>query len=140
MALHPAACGPVLPGIVAHQQQGVDVVPGIFPPVLVEHPGIPGQAHGGKAVVLGDDDITGVHPVHQREVHAVGPFVKNQGFRPGAVKFVGCITKDHAGAPEFRPKPEGNVHHGTAVGINEYFHIIHPGLSIAQESEIANRK
>jgi hypothetical protein len=118
---HPVSCGPVLSGVVADQQKGIDIVQGILPAVLVQDPGFPCQTHGSQAVVLGNHDITGKHPVYQGIVYAVSAFVKNQGFCPVPVKFVGGIAQNQTGECPLFTQPDGNVHHGTAVGINEKF-------------------
>ena len=89
---HPSAGGAELPGIVAHQKKGIDVIPGVFPAILVHRPGVPCKAHGGQTVILGDDDVAGIDSVYQRKIHTVGTFVKDQGLNTGADKFVGGIA------------------------------------------------
>ena len=97
LALHPFAGGPEFSGIVAHQQQGIDVVRGVFPAVLVQDPGLFGQAHGSQSVILGNGDVPGFHPVHQGIVHTVGALVKGQCFGTFAGKTVGGIAQQQAG-------------------------------------------
>ena len=106
----------------ADKQQGFDIVTGIFPAVLVQDPCIPGQAHGGQAVILSDDDIPGADPVYQGKIHTVGSLVENHRFRASAVEFMGGIAQDQTGNSQLGSQPDGNVHHGTAVSINENFH------------------
>lgn len=59
-------------------QQTVNVLGRVLQPVLVEHSGPPSQAHTGKPIVLGDDNISRLHPVDQGKVHAVGALIKDQ--------------------------------------------------------------
>lgn len=96
-SLHSSTGSTVLPGVMPKQQSSTDIVCGIFPSVLMEYPGGPGQTHGCKAVVLGDHDISGCHPVDQGIVHTVSAFVTNQCFGPVTVKFVRGVTEDQAG-------------------------------------------
>ena len=74
----PAACGPVFPGLMAHKQQSIDIVMGIFPSILMKDAALLGQAHGCEAIILGDDKIAILNPVYQCIVHTVSPFVKDQ--------------------------------------------------------------
>ena len=59
-------------------QQTVNVPGRVRKAVLVEHSGPPGQADTGKPIVLGDDNISRLHPVDQGKVHAVSALVKDQ--------------------------------------------------------------
>ena len=127
-ALHSSAGGSVLSGVMAHKKKGVDIIQGVFPAVLVQYPGIPGKTHGSKTVILGNDQISGCNPVHQSVVHTVGTLVKYQGLCSGAAEHMGGITKDQAGNAVLSPEPKDDIHHRTAVGINENFRIHHlPG-------------
>ena len=123
LTFHPTTGSPVFPGIVANEEQGIDIVRGVFPSVLVQYPCLPGQAHGSQAVILGYHNVPRCNPVYQGEVNAVCPFVKDQGFGAGEVEFVGGIAQNQAGYLESGPKPKGNVHHRTAVGIDQDFHV-----------------
>ena len=74
-------------------QQAVNVLGRVLQPVLVEHSGPPGQAHTGKPIVLGDDNISRLHPVDQGKVHAVGALVKDQRLGTLPLDAMGCIAK-----------------------------------------------
>ena len=121
----PSAGCPVFSGFMADKEQGIDVVTGIFPAILMENPAAPGQTHGGQTVVLGDHQIISANPVGDGVVHTVSTFVKDQGIGAVPVKFMGGVAKDQAGDMKFLAQADGDVCHGTAVGIDEYSHIRH---------------
>src|SRR5699024_9738722 len=75
-------------------QQAVDILRRILHSVLVEHSSPPGQAHTCKPIVLGDDNISRLHPVDQGKVHAVNSLVKDQRFSTLPLDAVGCIAQD----------------------------------------------
>ena len=85
----PSAGGPVFSGFVADKEQGINIVAGIFPAILMENPATPGQTHGCKAVVLGDHQIVFAYPVGNGVVHTVSAFVKDQCLGTVTVKFMG---------------------------------------------------
>ena len=123
-ALHPSTGSAMLSGSVAQKQQAVNVIRGIFPTVLMKHPGTSGKAHGSQSVILCDDKITGDYAVYQGVVNAVRPFVKHQGLGTFPVKFMGGIAEQEAGNLKSAAGGKGDVYHGTAVGIDQHFHII----------------
>ncbi|MPM62237.1 hypothetical protein SDC9_109103 [bioreactor metagenome] len=102
----------------AGKQQGVNIVPGVFQPVLIEHKGAFGQAHGGQAIILGNDKIAGRNTVDQRKVHAVRPLGKGQGNRPLLFKNMGGVAQNQAIDVMLFCHTHRDVHHRTAVGIN----------------------
>lgn len=59
-------------------QQTVDALGRVLQTVLVEHPSLPGQAHTGKTVILGDDNISRLRPVDHGKVHTVGTLIKKR--------------------------------------------------------------
>ena len=71
--------GPVFPGFMALEQETVYIVLRILPSVLMQHSRFAGQAHGGEAGILGDDNIFGAYPVHKGKIGTVGPFVNDKG-------------------------------------------------------------
>lgn len=73
-------------------QQTVNVLGRVLQPVLVEHSGPAGQAHGSEAVVLGNDDISRYDPIDQGKVHAVGALVKDQRLGALPLDAVGRIA------------------------------------------------
>ena len=120
-AFHPSAGGPEFPGIVPDKEKGVNVVQGVFPSILVQYPGTAGKAHGGQAIILGDNDIAGGDPVDQGIIHTVCAFVKDKGLGALAVKFVGGIAEQKTGELVSGTEPDGDIHHRTAVGIDQNF-------------------
>ena len=96
-AFYPAAAAAVLSGFVSLKQQRLDVILGVPPAILMQYAGTLGQTHGCQPIILGDDDITGLHPVCKSKVHAVRAFVKNEGLRPVPIHGVGGIAKQKAG-------------------------------------------
>ena len=100
-------------------QQAIDILSRVLQTVLVEHSGPPGQAHGGEAIVLGDDNISRCDPVDQCKVHAVGALVKDQCFGTLPCDAVGCIAQNfyrHTVRPAVSHR---QVHHRAAVCINQ---------------------
>lgn len=93
-AFQPAAAAADFLGGVPRQQQRVDVVARVLHPVLTERHGALCQAHGGKAVVLGDHRITGVQEFHQPKVHAVRPLGEGPRTRARAFEYMGGVTED----------------------------------------------
>ncbi len=84
-------------------QQTVNVLSRVRKTVLVEHPGPPGQADTGEPIVLGDDNISWLHPVDQGKIHAVSALVKDQ--RLGTL-LLGAMGLYHKG---FVPACRGSV-------------------------------
>ena len=120
--------GPMFPGFMPCQQQGIDVVVGIFPAVLMQHLRTPGKAHGCQPIILCDHDVPGADPAHNGKIHAVRAFIEDQSLRPIPIKFVGGVAQQHTADPKLPAKPNGDVHHGTAVGIDQNFQFITPFL------------
>ena len=85
-----AGC-PVLPGCVALKKQGIYIISGILPAVLVKHESVLGKAHGGKTIVLGDNDIPGANAIGQKKVHAVCALVTDYGLRPILMDFARSV-------------------------------------------------
>ena len=84
-------------------QQAGDVLGRVLQSVLVEHSGPPGQAHTGKTIVLGDDNISRCDPIDQGKIHAVSSLVKDQ--RLGTL-LLGAMGLYHKG---FVPACRGSV-------------------------------
>ena len=59
-------------------EQPFNVVRRVFQTVLIEDTRTAGQAHGGEAVVLRDDDVPGAHVVDEGEIDAVRALVEDQ--------------------------------------------------------------
>ena len=55
---------PVSLGGMALEEKRLDIVLRVGPAVLVQNICFSGKTHGGKAVILGNDDISGTDPVH----------------------------------------------------------------------------
>ena len=91
-AFEAAAGCPMLSGSMPLKQQGIDVVGGVKPAVLVHYCCLASQAHRGKTVVLGNNDIPGGYPVDQGKVYTISALVENQGFCAFPVKGVGGVT------------------------------------------------
>lgn len=82
----------MLPGFVADKEQGIDVVPGVFPAILMEDSALLHQTHGCQTIILGDDHITRLDAVYQGIVHTVGSLVKYKRLRPIPLKNVGSVA------------------------------------------------
>ena len=100
-------------------QQTVNVPGRVLQPVLVEHPGPPGQAHTGKPIVLGDDNIPRLHPVDQGKVHAVSSLVKDQRLSTLPFDAMGRITEDSHRHTMDPANSHRQVHHRAAVCVNQ---------------------
>lgn len=109
-----------------YQKKKINVIRGVFPTILMHYPATPGQAHGRKPIILGDNQIAPAHPVDQCVVDTVCTFVKYQGIGALPVKFMGGITQKGTGNLIFFAQPDGNVYDGTAVGIDENIDRNHP--------------
>jgi len=121
LPLNPVSGGALLPRFVANQKQGINVVTGVFPAVLMDHPAAPGKTHGCQSIVLGDNQISGICSADQRIIHTVRAFIKNQSHRTVPMKFVGGIAKQNTGDIQRFAQSDGNIRNRTAVGIDEYF-------------------
>ena len=75
------------------KEQSIDVVCGIFPPILMEHRSTPCQTQGGKAVVLSNDKISGLRPIRKSKIYAVGTFVEHKGLCSIPVELMCRIAK-----------------------------------------------
>lgn len=91
-AFEPATGCPVFPGRMAYKEQCINVVPGVFPAILMEDTALLRQTHGCQSIILGDDRISRLHPVYQGIVHAVGSLVKYKGLRPIPLKDMGGVA------------------------------------------------
>ena len=100
-------------------QQTVNVPGRVLQPVLVEHSGLPGQAHTGKPIVLGDDNISRLHPVDQGKVHAVSSLVKDQRLSILPLDAMGRITEDSHRYAMDPANSHRQVHHRAAVCVNQ---------------------
>ena len=100
-------------------QQTVNVLGRVLQTVLVEHPGPSGQAHAGKPIVLGDDNITRLHPVDQGKVHAVNSLVKDQRFSTLPLDAMGRVTEDFHWYAIDPANSHRQVHHRAAVCVNQ---------------------
>lgn len=116
--LHTVAGSPVLPGLMAEEQQGVYVVGGVFPAVLMQHPAAFGKTHGSKSVILRDGQIAIFHSVDQCIINAVSALVEYKGMGTLPVEFVGRIAEQTTGDMKFSENPECYVCHRAAVGID----------------------
>jgi len=52
--------------------------------------------HGGEAIILRNDDISGLHHIYERKIHAVISFGYSDRFRSGSLKNVRGIAQDYA--------------------------------------------
>ena len=129
-SFEPSACGPMLPGFMANQQEGINVIASIFPAVLMQDPASLGQTHGSKTVVLGDDKIALVHPADQCKVHTVCALVKNQGLDMILVELMGRITKNCTWDPVLLAQAYGDFRDGTSICVDQHSHAESPLLHI----------
>ena len=120
-AFGPSAGGAECPGLMALEQKSIDIVLGVFPTVLMQYPGFPGQAHGGKAVVLGDDDIPGGCPVHKGKIGAVGTFVNDKGGGSLPLHAVGSVADQKTLCACASAQGNRNVCYWAGISINENF-------------------
>ena len=88
----------------------------------MENCSTPCQAQGSKAVVLSNDKISGLRPIRKSKIHAVSTFVEHKGLCSIPVELMGCIAKQQAGDSKFPAKPNCNIHHRTAVRIDQNRH------------------
>ena len=121
-ALETVSCCPKFSGFVTDQQEGIDIVQGVFPAILVQYMSPLGKAHGCQPVVLCDDNIALGYPVGDGEIHAVRAFIKDESLGMGTVKFMGGVTEKKTGDMIYGCQTDGDVHNGTAVSINKNFH------------------
>ena len=61
-------------------------------PFWVQHTGAARQAHTCQAIILRNDKVAGMYAVHQREIYAVGTFVKGQCLCAVTLDLVGSIA------------------------------------------------
>jgi hypothetical protein len=118
--------GPMFPGFMPSQQQGIDVVLGVFPAVLMQYLRTSRKAHGCQPIILCDHDVPGANPAHNGKIYAVCTLVEDQSLRPIPVKLVGGVAQQQTLYLVLPAQPGGDVHHGTAVGIDQNFQFITP--------------
>ena len=80
----------------------------------------PGKAHGGKTIILGNNQIAPGGTVDKCEIDTVRPFVENQGLCVGVLKLMCGIAQDQTGDKMHPANSHSNIHYGTAIGINQY--------------------
>lgn len=80
----------------AAEKPTIHIVGSILKAVLVPYPGMAGQAHAGKAVIPGNDQIARLLPVDLRKIHTVGALFKNQGNGAAPLQPVGSVAKQKA--------------------------------------------
>ena len=86
----------VFSGFMTLKKQCVDIPWGVFPAVLVDGSAAFGKAHGSKSVVLGDDDVPGLHPVCDGKIGTVGTFVHDHGFCAVLLDAMGGVADENA--------------------------------------------
>ena len=109
-------------GCMALQEQRVNVVRRILHPVLIQHYGVASQAHGGKAIILGDHDITGLHQIDQRKVHAVSALGEGQRLGTVLLENMGGVAQQQALDFVRLCQRNGALHHRAAVRIHQNSH------------------
>jgi hypothetical protein len=118
-----AACSPQPPRLVALQQQCVNIPRGVFPTVLMHDAGASGKAHGSKAVILGDYEITGLGAVDDGEVGAVCAFVYDNCLCTLAFYPVSRVADQNTGKPILPAELKHNTHHRAGICIYDHFHV-----------------
>jgi len=108
---------------VALEKQGIHIVRGVFPAILVKDTGLFGKTHGGQTVVLGDDDIAGGKAAEQSVVHAVSALIEDQCLSALQAKFVGGIAQQQTGESITTAQADGFPGNRATVGINQKFHV-----------------
>ena len=127
-ALQTASAPADLARRVPRQQQGADVVVGIFQPVLPQDARLAGQAHCRQAVILRHSQIAGRKGVHQHKVCAVRPLGHHNGFRFLVPENVRGIAIERHGDSPLPRLFQADFHHGAGVRIDQEFHLSSPFL------------
>ena len=109
-------------GLVAEGEQSVDIVPGIFPSVLMEDPRPAGKAQRCEAVVLGDHKISRYDPVGKCIVDTVGAFIEDEGRSTVPLDIMGRVTKQDAFCSGKPGQSNRDIYHRTSVSIYKYTH------------------
>lgn len=100
-------------------EQSVNVVRCVFQTVLIEDTRTAGQAHGGEAVVLRDDDVPGAHVVDEGEIDAVRALVEDQRLGSVPLDAVGGVAQNQNRYAVRAADAEGQVDDRAAVGVDQ---------------------
>jgi hypothetical protein len=106
------------------EHQCIDIEGRVFPPVLVENPGISAQANARQAVVLGNHDISRADFVCDHQISAVGAFIYSNGVSARAPDLMGGVTDQHAGYAFGCALCYDDIGYRAGIGINVNLHEI----------------
>ena len=71
-----------------------------------------------RPVILRDNDISRLHHVRKREIHAIASFGDGDCFCSGFLKHMRGIAKDHALYLSLSSDFYGHINDGAAVGVD----------------------
>lgn len=99
-------------------QQCINVAVRIGHAVLVDRYSPPSKAHGGKPIILRDNNIACLYHVDKGEVYAVVSFRYSDSLCSGLFKNMRGIAEDNAVDFELIGNPHSYINNGAAVSIN----------------------
>ena len=94
--LLPAACHADFFRRMPRKEECVYIVAGINHAVLTDGNRFSSKAHGGEAIILRNNNISRLHHIHERKIHAVISFGNSDRFCSGSLENVRGIAQDYA--------------------------------------------